>query len=93
MCYHIHLRPQEESDTWQADVGFSDAQKLALSALDGIRVHEHQTTNPNGIYVRMGPNALNDEFANRIAEMLRQFIEQITLVVDDLENESDEAEV
>ena len=45
-----------------------------------------------GIYVRMGSDTLNDNFAGRIAEMLRQFIEKITPVVDNLEDENNEEE-
>ena len=41
----------------------------------------------------MGSDTLNDDFANKIAGMLRQFIEQITPIVDDLENEADEIEI
>ena len=40
----------------------------------------------------MGTDTLNDNFANRIAEILRQFIEQITPTVDNIEHESNEEE-
>ena len=93
MCYRIHLLPQEGSDLWRADVGFSDEQKLALPALDGIEIHERQTITQNGVHVRMEPDSLNDSFANTLAEVLRRFIERITPVVDDLENESNESDV
>ena len=93
MCYRIHLWPQEESGIWRADVGFSDEQKLALPALDGIEIHERQTITQNGVQVRMEPDSLNDSFANTLAEVLRRFIERITLIVDDLENESNESDV
>ena len=45
-----------------------------------------------GIYVKMGNDSLNDNFANRIAEMLRQFIEKITPVVDAFEDDANEEE-
>ena len=93
MCYRIHLLPQEEPGLWRADVGFSDEQKLVLSALDGIEIHERQTMTHNGVQVRMGPSSLNDSFANTLAEVLRRFVERITPVVDDLENESNESDV
>ena len=90
VCYSIHLRPQDDTDTWHAEVWFRNYQKLALPLLDGIRLNEHQKTDPKGIFVGMGYDTLNDDFAGRIAEMLLEFIEQITSIVDDPDNESDE---
>ena len=43
-----------------------------------------------GVYVEMEGDTLNDDFAGRIAEMLRQFIEIITPIVDNLEDENNE---
>ena len=40
----------------------------------------------------MRTDTLNDDFASRIAEMLRQFIETITPIVDNLEDENNEEE-
>ncbi len=93
VCYSVHLRPRDGAETWHANVWFTNNRKLALPLLDGIRLHEHQRTDPKGIFVGMGYDTLNDDFADRIAEMLREFIEQITPIVDDPDNESDEAEV
>ena len=93
MYYHIHLWPQETPGIWQAIIGFKDEEKRALPALDGIRVDEYQTIAPNGIYVTMDPDTLNDDYAERVAKLARKFIEKITLVVNDLENESSEVEV
>ena len=40
----------------------------------------------------MGNDTLNDKFAGRIAGMLRSFIEKITPIVDNLEDETNEEE-
>ena len=47
---------------------------------------------PNGIYtfVTTGPDFLNDSFANQIAEVLRDFIVEITPIVNDFGNDSSE---
>ena len=42
--------------------------------------------------MRIGSDTLNDNFAGRIADMLRQFIEKITPIVDNLEDETNEEE-
>ena len=88
----IDLRPQEESGKWLAIVLFENRRKLSLPALDDIRLNAQQEIAPHGIYVfvRTGPDTLNDNFANEIAEILRKFIVEITPAVDDLENEGGE---
>ena len=91
MCYYIHLRPHGESNEWQVDVGFTDEHQLALPSLNGVSLHERQTSDADGVQVSMEPGELNDDFAMEIADTLRQFIAQITPIVDDLGNESDEA--
>ena len=91
LCYRVTLRPQE-TDTWLAIVRFKDERKLALPRLESVQIHEDQETDEEGIFVRIGSDTLNDDFAGRIAEMLRQFIEKITPIVDNLEDETNEEE-
>ncbi len=61
--------------------------------LTGIRLHLTKRADSAGILVGMASHTLSDSFATRIAELLRRFIEEITPIVDDLENEADEVEV
>ena len=89
MCYRIHLWAGEQTDTWQANVGFRDEQALVPQTLDRVRLHEYQTDNENLIGIVVGSGTLTDDFANRVSEALRKIIEQITPIVDDLENESE----
>ena len=90
--YSIDLRPQEESGKWRATVLFENRRKLPLPALDGISLNAEEEIASHGIYtfVRIDPDTLNDNFANQIAEILREFIVQITPIVDDFGNESSE---
>ena len=90
--YSIDLWPQEESGKWRANVLFENRRKLTLPGLDGINFNAEQEIAPHGIYtiVRTGPDTLNDNFAKQIAEILREFIVQITPIVDDFGNESSE---
>ena len=89
--YSIDLYHQEESGKWRATVLFENRTKIPLPALDGISLETRRNEHPHGIYdfVRVGPDTLNDNFANQIAETLREFIVQVTPIVDDLENEGD----
>ena len=91
LCYRVTLRPQE-SGTWSAIVRFRDERKLTLPLLEGVQVHENQETDEEGVFVRIGIEALNDAFAGRIADTLCQFIEKITPIVDNLEDDSNEEE-
>ena len=94
MSYSVDLHPQEEAGKWGAAVLFENRQKLALPALDGINLDAQQNDQAYGIFrfAIIGTDTLNDDFANEIAKTLRDFIEQITPIVDDLGNESSETD-
>ena len=87
--YSVDLWPQEEPGQWLAVVSFENRQKLPLPAPDGLALNLHQEVASHGVYTytTTGPDTLNDEFAGRIAEILREFITQITPIVDDYGNE------
>ena len=57
--------------------------------LTGIRVNSEMSLDQNGVTESTGNGSLNDEFANYLASATRNLIEQITPIVDDLENESE----
>ena len=92
MHYAINLYPQAELREWLATISFDNRRKLPLPALDDISLNTQQNVLPHGIYnfVRTGPDTLNDNFANQIAEILRDFIVHITPIVNDYGNESSE---
>ena len=102
LYYSVRLRPAEETGKWQAGIWLRNKNKIPqLADLQGT--HEGQTNHGDAIVVRVGPNILKDDFVNEVADVLRTFIEQITPIVDDLEdgdnelvddieNESDEEE-
>ena len=87
--YSIDLTPGGETGEWLAVVSFENHQKLALSELSGITIDSQREVVSEGIYtsVTIGTDTLNDDFAGRIAEILREFITQITPIVDDYGNE------
>ena len=92
MSYRINLWPQDEGNSWAANVEFKHQQSGLERNLADINLHPDQQRDQSGIEVGMGTDTLNDSFAKRIAEMLRQFIEQVTPIVNNLENESNEEE-
>ena len=76
--YRINLWPQDEGNSCAANVEFKHQQSGLERNLADISLHPGQQRDQSGIEVRMGTDTLNDDFANRIAETLRHFIEQIT---------------
>ena len=77
LYYAITFRPVEGNpDQRWINVRFRDDRNLTSAALEGVRLDKDQEDDDMGIYVKMGNDSLNDNFANRIAEMLRQFIRE-----------------
>ena len=94
MTYLINLYSgnDDSPNTWRADVGFAywgrDIADLE-SRLEGLHVYDDQRVGNREILVtRRG--ALDDSFANTLADTLRRFIEVVTPAVNDFENEGNE---
>ncbi len=90
--YSLGLRPEKESEKWLVIISFENRQRLPLPALESSSLNVEQAIDSHGIFsfVRAGPDNLNNSFANKIADTLRELISQITPVVNDLENEGGE---
>ena len=58
------------------------------SSVEGVNVFEDQTADLGVISVSRPGDALDESFAGTLAVTLKRFIEVITPVVDDFENES-----
>ena len=92
ISYRVNLFPRDDGSSYYANVEFIHNRKDLERNLAGVTLHPEQQTDPDGIKVNLGSDTLNDAFSARIAEMLRRFIEEITPIVDDLENDADEVE-
>ena len=92
--YRINLLKRDSESLWNANVEFCHTLKGLKDKLSLLVLDPNQKLEATGgsISVGIGDGALDDDFANRIAAMTRKFIEQITPLVDDLDNESDEEE-
>ena len=86
VSYQIDLHPQDDGSRWQADVFFGYLDDIP-HLLRGVNVHPEQRIASNRIGVNVGPDTLDDEFARKIADVVRNFIERITPIVDDVGNE------
>ena len=93
LYYAITFRPVDgDPDQQRINVRFRDDHKITGRALEGVRLHQKQIEDHMGLYVGMESDTLNDNFARRTADMLRNFISQITPIVDNLEDENNEEE-
>ena len=76
---------------WQAYVDFpywACGSEESKSRVEGLSVYEDQTAHLGVISVSRPGDALDESFARTLADTLKRFIEVITPVVDDFENES-----
>ena len=97
MTYYVHLFPQNEDvpDRWQADVGFaywkSEIENLE-GKLAGLQVYDDQKLGykRNEFLVLRYGNALDDSFADTLTNTLKRFIEVITPLIEQWEDEGNE---
>ncbi len=92
--YEVNLWPMDSESSWRAEVDFRHNLEGLQEKLSSLSLNESQNlkSDGTGITVDIGTGTLNDEFAEPIAAMTRKFIEQITPLVEDLGNESDDGE-
>ena len=101
--YRVHLHPGEEgTGEWEADVTFKhqprddretnfDYQEI-LDRADLQFSRQRVEDNLKRVVIEVGNGRLdddNDTFAHQIADVLRQLIEKITPIVDELASEND----
>lgn len=93
LSYRVHLYRPEETAPWTPSIWFGERSGIA-EILDGLVLHPQQTIDSSGkaIGVMFEDGALDEELAQGMADVLRNFIEQITPIIDDLENEVGEEE-
>ncbi len=91
MVYLINLSREKDSpDTYQADVGLGwwpRADEDVVSKTTELHIYDEQKLGRGSIDVSRRGSALDDSFADTLAETLRRFIEVITPSIDDFVNE------
>ena len=93
LSYRVNLYQHKEPGRWHANVELGNCGSELMENLAGISLPiEHRFDNW-GIVADIGDGLLDDEFADRIAQVVRSLIEQATPIVDDLENETDGSEI
>ena len=92
LSYRVHLSEEAaEAGQWSAYVRFVNDSEIEID-LGEMEIQSGQffEWESKVLTVPMGTDTLNDEYAARIADTLRVFIEQITPIVTNLGNETGE---
>ena len=93
LSYQVTLSPQTGDDGWLANIELRHCPNNSAGNFPNLDLPVRYLIDQDGITADVGAGQLNDEFAGRIAEVVRKCIEKCTPVMDDLENETDESQV
>ena len=89
--FRVDLWRGNETDSWtSSSVSFRNSPNGLEERIRSLKLHDEQKLEEDGIVVPLGTISLGGDFDDKIATILRRFIEEITPIVDDFENESNE---
>ena len=94
LSYRVNLYQETGAPGyWRAEFELKGYRGDAQRAFAGIDLPIEYRVDSDGITAKVGTGPLNEEFAGRIAAVVRKGIEAITPIVNDLGNEEDGSEV
>ena len=93
LSYRVNLYSQTEPGCWLANVELKHYSNNPAGNFAGIELPVEYLIDQDGIRAEIGTAYLNEDFASTIAAVVRKCVEEITPIVDDLENETDESQV
>ena len=89
--FRVDLWRGNETDSWtSSSVSFRNSPGGLEERISNVSLHDEQKVEEDGIVVPLGTISLGGDFDDKIATILRRFIEEITPIVDDFENERNE---
>lgn len=89
LSYRVNLYPETEAGYWRAEFELKGYPGNAQRDFAGIDRPVECQIDSAGVTATVGTGQLNEEFAGKIAGVVRKFVEEITPIVDDLGNEDD----
>ena len=91
ISFRVDLWRGNETDSWtSSSVSFRNSPGGLEERISNVSLHDEQKVEEDGIVVPLGTISLGGDFDDKIATILRRFIEEITPIVDDFENERNE---
>ena len=89
--FRVDLWRGNDTDSWtSSSVSFRNSPNGLEERIRSLKLHDEQKLEEDGIVVPLGTVSLEGDSDDKIAIILRRFIEEITPIVDDFENESNE---
>ena len=89
--FRVDLWRGNETDSWtSSSVSFRNSPDGLRERIRSLKLHDDQQLEEDGIVVPLGNVSLEGDSDDTIATILRRFIEEITPLVDEFENESNE---
>ena len=89
--FRIDLWRENETDSWSSSsVSFRNSPNGLEERIRSLNLHDEQQLEDDGIVVPMGTVSLEGDSDDKIASILRHFIEEITPIVDEFEEERNE---
>ena len=89
--FRVDLWRGNETDSWtSSSVSFRNSPNGLRERIRSLKLHDDQQLEEDGIVVPLGTVSLEGDSDDKITIILRRFIEEITPVVDDFENERNE---
>ena len=89
--FRVDLWRGNDTDSWtSSSVSFRNSPGGLEERISNVSLHDEQKLEEDGIVVPLGTVSLEGDSDDKIAIILRRFIEEITPIVDDFENESNE---
>ena len=89
--FRIDLWRGNETDPWtSSSVSFRNSPEGLRERISNISLYDEQNVEEDGIVVPTGTVLLQDDSPDELASILRRFIEEITPIVDEFENERNE---
>ena len=91
ISFRIDLWRENETESWtSSSVSFRNSPEGLEERVLSVRLHDEQKLEKDGIVVPMGIVSLKGDSDDKIASILRRFIEEITPIVDEFEEERNE---
>ena len=91
ISFRVDLWRGNETDSWtSSSVSFRNSPNGLEERIRSLKLHDEQKLEEDGIVVPLGTISLGGDFDDKIATILRRFIEEISPLVDDFENERNE---
>ena len=89
--FRVDLWRGNEADSWtSSSVSFRNSPHGLQERIRSLKLHDEQQLEEDGIVVPLGTVSLEGDSDDKIAIILRRFIEEITPLVDEFENERNE---